>query len=822
MSDEVVMMEVEGGEVVQTQATVHATAGDAAVAADIAGAGDSSGVLDTTWLSSLSVAGVKHSISLRYPAALPAVTEIGCYLCMDAGCVKQLAVYDRLECKGPACKVLAGGGAVTWFCEACALNVDLRKAFGKLQGKEFGRNLVCQCPPDSEVDVTTYAVTNGGKHNAQRCFLMSRKDQHAIEIDDDLFFKHKPTHTQLMADPGLLKVHALASLKKEATGEYKSGLTFNADKCTEHWSQGTAGGALAHKKVSIQLLYDDYAQCVRLVATTPSTTVQVKRNGSTVATKGAGNKTRGVTRGAKRQKAGTSSDSASRVDSDKNGEGVLSYSIPMKKAAANEGDEIELVCDGVLRPGGIKGLMKKLEDEDKLDTVPTFCPIVELNSIDTNIDPHGWKAADVERNREFLVICKEHACRVETNEGHPTGPRCAITKIDTGKERVFKGICKSLEICGFGDRADHWDWHVVVLRRGRRSFVTLYILAVHAPFPGVWVIVQREHIGDRIEDCQEEFMMIGEDMSPFSTYNNGIFTITRGLWKLDKMHMYMGFTAASSALEKCLNLDPDRFGLLLTALLKRGYLFVADIEASFLRQKKEITARYAQEDLACNNAYMKRIQEEQQAIEMRAHVAPSTTTAPLPLGVVAAAAAAAVQVVVPNGYGQSLAAVAVQHDMAAGTGVAMTTSPWGQTLDLGVYGMIRIVITQYATEHDAGYDEDGDVVQNVVICRSTKGVCVNATVDPDVFVKIKLYHNIGAHHAPYEKDRQFCAVYICETGDEEPAEAQEWKPGYWEYETPYPLKLQEGGGCDAWTFRDCEGDIHKEIFTIGLRLASYT
>ena len=76
----------------------------------------------------------------------------------------------------------------------------------------------------------------------QRCFPLSRKDQNAIEIDDDIFFNNKPTQKQLMADPGLFKVHALASLKKEATGEYKSRLTFNADKCTEHWSQGTAGG----------------------------------------------------------------------------------------------------------------------------------------------------------------------------------------------------------------------------------------------------------------------------------------------------------------------------------------------------------------------------------------------------------------------------------------------------------------------------------------------------------------------------------------------------------------------------------------------------
>ena len=76
-------MEVDGGEVVPPQAMVHAAAGDAAVAADIAGAGDSSGVLDTTWLSSLSVEGVKHSISLRYPAALPALTEIGRASCRE-------------------------------------------------------------------------------------------------------------------------------------------------------------------------------------------------------------------------------------------------------------------------------------------------------------------------------------------------------------------------------------------------------------------------------------------------------------------------------------------------------------------------------------------------------------------------------------------------------------------------------------------------------------------------------------------------------------------------------------------------------------------
>ena len=37
---------------------------------------------------------------------------------------------------------------------------------------------------------------------------------------------------------------------------------------------------------------------------------------------------------------------------------------------------------------------------------------------------------------------------------------------------MLKGVSELLEICGFGDRADYWDWHVVVLLRGR-SFVTL-------------------------------------------------------------------------------------------------------------------------------------------------------------------------------------------------------------------------------------------------------------------------------------------------------------------------------------------------------------
>jgi len=392
--------------------------------------------------------------------AQPPDMVIECYLCKDVGCEKTFAVYERLKCEGTACQKLKGCGAITWLCEACALDINLRKSYAKKERVHVKRNFVCQCDKDSEASVTTFAVTMGGEDQQQRCFELSREDQYECEVDSLRVFADKPTQEQLMAYPGLLRVHALACLKRNTNGEVRSVLTFNARKHLQ-----------VHQKVSMQVLYDDTSERVLLVATTPVTTPQVERNGQFVTTKGA----RRTRSGRKSAKMGTSSDSAVCVDSDKNGDTVLPFGITMKKAAAGTpvdaewGDDIELVFDGVLPPGSIGPLMAKLEDEDILDAVPNFCPISSFDSIHTNVDPYGDKEADVQRKQEFDEICVEHGGTVEVDF---LQSRCVLTKVDTGKQRLFKSIHDSLRIYGFGERADTWDWHVVMLRRGRNFVVT--------------------------------------------------------------------------------------------------------------------------------------------------------------------------------------------------------------------------------------------------------------------------------------------------------------------------------------------------------------
>ena len=66
--------------------------------------------------------------------------------------------------------------------EVCA-HLDLRKLLAvKKGGPEVKRNFVCQCPKDSEVKTTSYAVTTGGANNAQRSFLLSRATQFSYMI----------------------------------------------------------------------------------------------------------------------------------------------------------------------------------------------------------------------------------------------------------------------------------------------------------------------------------------------------------------------------------------------------------------------------------------------------------------------------------------------------------------------------------------------------------------------------------------------------------------------------------------------------------------
>jgi len=185
--------------------------------------------LDTTLFRSYSDdPSYKLSLGLRYPLALASDTHIACMFCTDTGCEKKLAIYESLRCQGPACKACPGGGAVTVLCERCALDIDLRKMLAqRTSGADVKRNFVCQCPKDSEVQVTSYAVTTGGLNNQQRCFLLSRGNQTSLVMEGDKFFNEKPSLQMLVEDPSVFKYHVQKCFKN-TDGNLHPALTFNA------------------------------------------------------------------------------------------------------------------------------------------------------------------------------------------------------------------------------------------------------------------------------------------------------------------------------------------------------------------------------------------------------------------------------------------------------------------------------------------------------------------------------------------------------------------------------------------------------------------
>jgi len=486
----------------------------------------------------------------------------------------------------------------------------------------------------------------------------------------------------------------------------------------------------------VQIIYDEFTQSVRLLATTPSTTVKITKNMQPRCVSKGGGATRGIS--AKKPRAGTSSEGAEREMSDKNGEGVVSYVFPLKQVPGEEG-EVELVCDGVLKAGGMSALFQRLAD-DKLATVPSFCPIPSLDSISTNIKVDCEQ--DEGRKTVFLEMCEANGVAVGSEGGF-----CTMLNVDAGKEKLFRGIAESLQICGFGERSEKWDWHVVVLRRAR-SFLTLYILVVHAPYPGMWVIVEREHIGASVADCEQSYMMVGEDMAPYSEFNNGVFTVKRGLWEPSFMHLYLGFSSMSFALDRCLNTNAEDAGLAVSGCVDCGFLTMADVKKGFIAQKKRITAKYAQEDLVCNNTFVEKMTAEHKSDE--------------------------------------------QHNPALS----------GTVIDLAQYGSLRVVVK----EHEDKDDEEGAVTHLVTVHDKELRFRVHA----EQLIKIHMFHTINSHKDAIDTVLAMQLVYIGQHGDEDAeTNALVWAPGYWEFETPYPLQFDSDEEANYWVIRRGSEEVLK-------------
>jgi len=344
-------------------------------------------------------------------------------LCTDEGCVKSLAIYELLECQGAECQRTPGAGPRTILCERCALDLDLRKMLAaRMSGPDVKRNFVRQCPKGAEVKTTLYAVTTVGVANAQRVFLLSQVAQLALLLDSDCLFNEKPSLQALVDDPNALHRHAQSCVRM--LGEHvQYGSTYNAS--------GMQYSSDA-KRVSVLFVWDEFAQCVRLLATTPSTMVKITKKGERMMSKGA----RGMTRscGPKKARAGTSSEGAEREMSDKNGEGVVSYLFALKGLEGEEG-EVKLVCDWVLKAGSMAPLFKRMGNEN-LVTVPSFCLMATLDSIATNI--RVYKEEDAVRKDLFLQICKANGVVVSAENGV-----YAMTQVDAGRERLFQGVTES-------------------------------------------------------------------------------------------------------------------------------------------------------------------------------------------------------------------------------------------------------------------------------------------------------------------------------------------------------------------------------------------
>jgi len=268
---------------------------------------------------------------------------------------------------------------------------------------------------------------------------------------------------------------------------------------------------------------------------------------------------------------------------------------------------------------------------------------------------------------------------------------------------------------------------VVVLRRGR-TFLTLYILVVHAPYPGMWVIVEREHIGASVAECTQSYMMVGEDMAPYSEFNNGVYTVRRGLWEPCYMHLYLGFSTMSCALDRCLNTNADDAGLAISGCVECGFMTMNDVKKDFTAQKRRITAKYAQDDLVCNNQFVEKMTAE--------------------------------------------------HKRAEEHGEPPALS--GTFIDLAEYGSLRVVVK----EHPDSYDDDGEETRLVTVHDKELRVRVHA----EQLIKIHMFHTINAHKGAIDSVLALQLVYIGQQGDEDAEDNPlAWAPGYWEFEMPYPL-----------------------------------
>jgi len=656
------------------------------------------------------------SLSVRFPAAISG-SCLTCHICQDEdneGVVEKdkmvptkgaYSIYEQFTCQGTGCA--PGKGGISWLCEQCALMMDIKQMIAmKKFSAHVKRNMVCQCQWGSEALVTTYAAMEHGNYK------LDSSGQYGALIDGKQFFT-RPSMEEIVANPDALVQHMMGCYKKTAEGELATALTFNANIAN-------ACGGVNSCRLSVQFIWDKANNTMSVIASAPVSETKVTKVGRKIVTKGC---SRGPTRGGggnKRPCHGTSSDDAFEAHNKKSTGNVIKFEFPFKDTD-DTGEPAQMVFEGVLPPGTATGLIERLALPQT--TEPSFCPIRRISEIATCVS--ATSPEDAENRKALFGIFDKHDMKYNVVDD-----KIVMLDIDTGKERIFKGISESLTLCGFGERADKWDWHVVVLRRGR-FFLTLYVLVVHAPYPGLWVIAERLSVGATVEECTTKTIMVGQDVSGYSHVQSGNLLMERGNWEKYYMRLYIGFSAYSNALETCVNRVHNKTGPLLHELVEKEFLTMDLVFAGFVRQKNIITAALAAEDVTINNTFIAQISAQHEAQQKLNGIAAPTPYFP------------------------------------------------GTLLSLGVYGDLRVVARQYEDMDD----EDGELVSNVTVTPGmVPEVCFE--IPSDVFVKVSFDHTRGLDANMVMGAKEWDLVYVDQNEDEEDLGSVEYNVDHWQHDVP--------------------------------------
>jgi len=466
-------------------------------------------------------------------------------------------------------------------CEQCALSLDLRQAVATKRLLNAARNttgpgnvqknMTCQCPWGTHALVETYGVRPMPQGDA--LFELNREVQYGVVMNSGKLFNEMPSREAIVQDPDALTRHYKACYTTNSNGTPVTGLSFNAKAASSY-------NLRQSERVSVQIVPGatlpgpaGVVNYVEIICSAPVTTTRVTPvvvRPQVVA--------RSATRSVRPKGAtGTSSKLAGAHQTAQPTGNVICMKVAFPDTEGT-GLPVELVCDGILLPGSSKDLMLRLQNMDLQGTKPSFCPISTIGKIRTNVSATSPEHAIKRQMLMDIVLQHQVAYQVVDDI-------FVLLDVDTGENMIFTNIQAALLVCVFGDRAENWDWHCVVLRRGRQ-FLTLYMLVVHAPYPGLWIIAEHLSVGETVAACTMHSIMVGQDIAPATSVTYENFVIQRGLWAEDKMMAFLGFSEKSNALQMCLTTDLEDLGGPLYKMGMYNFITMSDVQHGFQEEKK--------------------------------------------------------------------------------------------------------------------------------------------------------------------------------------------------------------------------------------------